>query len=274
MKFTPEMPLNFSRIKYADTSPKHFKAACLSQLQRDTLGMRKGSVGHCLTLEPDRFKERYIVWEHGDRRAKGYKAFAAEAAANGLVVLTKPEFEAAREMAAAINTDPIAAALLSDPNAIVEQRLFWTDKETGLALAGTPDYVSVRDNVLPDIKTTALAEVPWEKYAGRQNLHCQIAMYIDSCRANGIDINDEAGHWIVPESSQPHDVVCYHVPSDVVEEGRRRYQSWLVRVAECIESGEWPGRAGDVREYNLPLWRYLDREEPVTLTIGGEEMTI
>jgi hypothetical protein len=36
----------------------------------------------------------------------------------------------------------------------------------------------------------------------------------------------------------------------------------------------WPGRAPEAVPFDLPEWAYLDREEPVTLTIGGEEMTI
>jgi hypothetical protein len=256
------------------TSPLHFRAAVEKRLKTGTESLlRRGSVGHCLLYEAEKFKDRYVIWTGGGTRAtKAYKEFAAHHEQQGLTVLKPDEYAIARGIVAGINAHPVAASLLSDPAAIVENRIFWTDAETGLAMAGTPDYVSLRGGILLDLKTSALDDHRFRSWAARSFLHAQLAVYTDGLAAHEIEVS--RWYWIMAEAAEPFDVIPYEVSETAIDEGRTRYRGWLERIRECTESGVWPGRAPEAVPFDLPEWAYLDREEPVTLTIGGEEMTI
>jgi hypothetical protein len=274
MAWAPPLPQRFSTIKYMATSPLHFRAAVEKRLKTGTESLlRRGSVGHCLLYEPDKFHDRYVVWAGGGTRAtKAYKEFAAHHEQQGLTVLQPSELAIGRGIVAGINAHPVAASLLSDSAAIVEQRIFWKDEASGIEMGGTPDYVSVRDGILLDLKTSGLDDHRFRSWAARAFYHAQAAIYTDGLAANGIEVSRR--YWIMVEAAEPFDVIPYEVSDAAIDEGRTRYRGWLERIRGCTESGVWPGRAPEAVPFDLPEWAYLDREEPVTLTIGGEEMTI
>lgn len=65
--------LSVSSFKEFAKSPKHFIKYKLKE-KKQTDAMLKGSVMHCLILEPDEFDERYVVGPKPDRRTKVGKA--------------------------------------------------------------------------------------------------------------------------------------------------------------------------------------------------------
>jgi hypothetical protein len=270
MTWTPPQPLRFSTIKHVATSPLHFRAAVERRLKSGTESLlRRGSVGHCLLYEPDKFKDRYVIWTGGGTRAtKAYKEFAAPHEQQELTVLQPSEYTIGRGIVAGINAHPVAASLLSDSKAIVEQRIFWTDPETGIEMGGTPDYVSVRDGILLDLKTSGLDDHRFRSWAARAFLHAQLALYSDGLAAQGIEVTRR--YWIMAEAAEPFDVIVYEVSDTAIDEGRTRYRGWLERIRECTESGVWPGRAPEAVYYDLPEWAHSDAG--IVITGGGKEM--
>jgi hypothetical protein len=270
MTWTPPTPHRFSTIKHVATSPLHFRAAAEKRLKTGTESLlRRGSVGHCLLYEPDKFKDRYAVWTgKGDRRSKAYKAFAEPLEQQELTVIKQDEYAIGRGIVGGINAHPVAASLLSDPDAIVENRIFWTDAETGLAMAGTPDYVSLRGGILLDLKTSGLDDHRFRSWAARAFLHAQLAVYTDGLAAHEIEVS--RWFWIMVEAAEPFDVIPYEVSDAAIDEGRTRYRGWLERIRECTESGVWPGRAPEAVYYDLPEWAHSDAG--IVITGGGKEM--
>lgn len=268
--FVPKFPINFSRLKWMAISPLHFAWACLSREWDDDDAekppyLRSGSASHCLTLEPENFADRFVVYPKR-RQGKAFEAFKAEH--EGLTILSTKEIEAAQGIANGIRRSRAVRRILMQPKAHVEKRIYWRDKETGIDLAGTPD---VRGVDLGDLKGSGLKPHRFVSWAVDAGYPSQLAMYGDGSEAIGHEIRDS--YLLYVESSQPHDSFPYHLGNDALDYGRRTYRGWLRKLATCLESGQWPGRASEPVPFVLPGWAAAP-QTPVTLEIGGEEIHV
>lgn len=93
--------LSVSSFKEFANSPKHFIRYKMRE-KKQTDAMLKGSVTHCLILEPDEFNERYIVVNKPDRRTKEGKAqwadILAEVEATGKEIVPQDMFDTANRV--------------------------------------------------------------------------------------------------------------------------------------------------------------------------------
>jgi hypothetical protein len=66
----------------------------------------------------------------------------------------------------------------------------------------------------------------------------------------------DADHFvfIVVEKVPPHDVAIDELDPLAVEIGRRNNEAFLLQIAECRRTGEWPGNGGRIRKNSLPRW--------------------
>jgi len=88
----------------------------------------------------------------------------------------------------------------------------------------------------------------------RLGYHLQFAYYADGYEA----ITGERPRLveIVVESDEPHAVAVYHVPDDVLDQGREEYMRLLELLDECERKNEWPGPVPLEETLSLPSWVY------------------
>ena len=79
--------------------------------------------------------------------------------------------------------------------------------------------------------------------------------------------------WI--ERDAPHDVTVTTLDEDSLYLGDEEVTELLRRVAQCRETGQWPGRYQQEQLLSLPTWRFEDDETDATgldLMVNGRAL--
>lgn len=250
--------VNFSTLKYMNKSPKHYKWALNGGVQQ-TAAMAFGTAVHMAILEPEKFANQYF-FSGLDRRTK---AFAAVVEANpGKIILKTDEWDDILAIREAV----MARAGEYFSRGAPETAVVWDDPATGIRCKGRLDFV--KPGQLVGLKTTRDGIAPWlvSRTIAKYHYHAQWAMYLD-----GSETDSEVFEIFV-EPYAPFDVAVYRVPESVIAAGRKLYQGWLARLADCRDSGRWPGIQPDIVDVELPAWAI--HEEATELIIGGESHAI
>lgn len=258
--------IRWSRLKSMRVSPLQYRYD-VEHPREETVHLRIGLAIHCLVLEPHQWEQDFAVFRDGKaRRGKAWEAFRDEHGDKTL--LTMDEYERAHAAAEAVLGDPVASPYLT--GGASEQTVTWQDQETGLPCKARVDLVGGR---LVELKSThSVIPRKFATLAAQLGYQCQLAFYLDGLRANGFAASEDPV-LVVCQSEEPHDVVTYFVPEDVIDVGRVEYRRLLRRLKECQERDEWPGVADKAElTLTLPAWAYDSDEPEQPLTIGGSVM--
>lgn len=249
--------LNVSRLKKARVSPLHFHV----NAGYESKPLALGTLGHLLTLEPEKADGTCAVWDGKVKRGKAWDAFEAENA--GRLIITATEFDAAMGMAEAVRNHPLAAGYLR--SGMAEATLLW---ESGSrACKGRVDWLD--QDLIVGLKTGAeIGPREFGRAVVRYGYDLQWAFYADGYEA--ITGRRPEMVEIAVESKAPFDVIVYRVPDSVLARGRAEYWRLLDLVSQCEASGEWPGQCSTEVDVELPAW-VAGADEPA-LTLGGEEL--
>jgi hypothetical protein len=213
--------------------------------------MRVGRATHVATLEPERFRSQWAVWDGGARRGKEWEKFERQAHADGLDVLTADQFETVQAISKAALSDEYAARYLRGGSA--EVTLLWADSDSGIPCKARPDFAAKDVGALVDLKSTrdaspeAFARACWNlSYAE------QAAFYVDGYEAaTGVRLPYVI---VAVENCAPYIVQVYRLPNAVLDIGRATYRGHLERLALCRRTGRWPGYGDGELDLELPRW--------------------
>jgi len=275
--------VNMSTLLEIGVSPKHYRHL-LANKPKETLAMRVGKAAHTAILEPMQFLREYVLTPAEFPNAKGemrptngnlkaYKDWRDGQHADGKAVLSNDEYELAERMQDAVRTHRVASQLLRHGEREVSLR--WTDPETMTPCKCRVDWLSAD---VVDVKTTRHpTPFAFGRQAGQLNYHTRLAWYHDGVKlALGEPAEMPRGVFIIAvQNVEPHDVVVYTLPPDVLEAGRKRYRRLLEQLRDCRESNYWPGVAEDeVLPLQLPLWDLDGGNAGLGLTMGGEAISL
>lgn len=244
--------LNWSRLKVMDESPKHYQHA-LTHPRADTTALACGRYVHTAVFQPELVAEDFAIWT-GERRAgKVWDAFAEEHADKTILrAVDLPEYD---DMIEAVRSDPWVADLLSDDATESEAILTWTGD--GRAQKARPDAMNQRRRLVADLKTTRSLDIRrFGHDIARYGYHGQLAHY-----STGIDASrgwkPEHHVLIAVESAAPYDVAILPIHPDAIAVGAEKRTELLAKLAECEQTGRWPGRYPEpvtLDGSNLPPW--------------------
>ncbi len=249
--------INFSTLKHMARSPRHYQHVLKNGMVA-TASMGRGTLAHIAALEPERFAQEYAVYNGGRRAGKNWEAFRASAEADGLKVIKESELDEALAIRDAVRADMTASACLSGGHA--EVTLVWRDAETDTLCKGRVDFLR-QDNQIADLKIAAdIEHGMFSKACARLQHYVQAAMYLDAVET--LTKKPASFRIVAVESKAPHDVAVYTLSDeDVLGPGRDAYRTMLRRVAECRETGVWPGYSNGVEmPLVLPPWVLGDSE--------------
>lgn len=237
-------------------SPAHFRAA-RSAPRVETPAMRRGTLAHVCTLEPERWDRGYALRPRVDGRTKEGKAILAdfEASIGDREAITYDEAALAESIRAAVMAHPAASGLLR-AKAGVEVPVFWEDETTGVQCKGRIDLVAKvggRD-ILCDLKTTPDASASgFPRAIAQWALHVQAAHYIDGWRT--ITGEEPAAYVLIAvEADAPHVVGTYALDAAALEKGAALRLRALDRYAECVAADRWPGYGEAIQTIGIPAW--------------------
>lgn len=265
-----------------EKSPRHFR-------ERVELESCKplviGSLVHCGRLEPLALAERYAVCPEyqfdaanvtssGERSTstatKYVKGKVAEFAAANREKETVPR-EWFNEMVAIVSSlhgDPLASDILNAPGR-VELTLVWQDDSTGLLCKARVDKEAASLGRFADLKTCADLQA-FERSIARYGYHRQMAHYQDGWATLTGEILEP---WIVAvEKSKPFCVKSAPLHEETLERGYERRRNALRLIADCHESGSWPGPPSP-SSWKVPEWE-LSGTESLSLVVNGQSIEV
>ena len=113
-----------------------------------------GKLCHCMLLEPDEVKKRFMVVDFGETRTTKKDTEAVEMYP-GYEIVTQDEMDRAKKMIYEIGQHPLASRIIA--GATAEMPYTWTDKETGLPCKCKIDAIKRTKNgiVVIDYKTSS-----------------------------------------------------------------------------------------------------------------------
>lgn len=243
--------LSCSGLKQFAKTPAHYLAYRLREAE-ETASQRLGTLAHMAVLEPERF-ERDIAINDENRNSNSFKAFRAEAEAQGKYICKTSEYEDAASMRDGIYRNPTARRLLSGGNA--EQTIRWRDPETGVLLKCRPDYLRP-DGVVVDVKTfTDLSKDSIERQIARMKYHWQSAFYLEG--ANTVMGTDSTMFAHLFVDTEAHIARVVVLEDAALEKAQRELAPLLDSYAQCMKSNLWAGYPDEILTVTLPdyVWK-------------------
>lgn len=252
--------LNFSTLKHYKVSKKHARWEMMQDL--DSQSLRIGHAFHALTLEVRKFVRQYARMKNKiDRRTTaGKQAWAKFLLKNqNKCVLTKDEYENARNMAKAVKHHKLANQILTETTGLNELTVTTEDDITGLTLKGRIDRLVQEWNGgawIVDLKSTK--EVPTSEniyYTIHKYMyHVQAAYYRDLI--NDVYPAERNCMLIFVQNQPPYDVVCYQIYEEALEQGQREYRRYIDAHHEAMTKQYWPGISTRLEYAAIPHWAY------------------
>lgn len=260
-----------------DYSPMHLK------YQREhpaepTDALRFGSAVHLAILEPDKFKDAYVVSSQCQSVVKttgrqcscpgkiciggnwfcGKHANEFDHDTDGKPWITQDQKEQIENIARAVSFHKSANWLLKEPgdnelSVLWDQPIYRAGADSVLPCKMRADGVRVGVESILDIKTTECASrEEFERSIGNWGYHRQAAMYQDGLAAHDIKIKHFA--FIVVEKKAPYGVACYRILDEAIQAGREEIRRLQEVYANCQWANQWPGYSPDFQDISIPRY--------------------
>lgn len=236
-------------------SPMHYKYAHDNPTEDTSPALEFGTALHCYVLEPERFRQEYIVYGKIDRRTKEGKTQLAEIEASGKTPIYEGDVETIINMAESIKSNHYAVRLLAGEK---EVSYFWEDPATGIKLKCRPDCRTDLGElgVIVDLKTTRNAETEsFMRSCIDYGYDLQAAMY-----KQGVERIEGKPHrfvFIAVEKEPPYACNVLEADELMIRKGDDDLRKYLETLAECHRTDNWYGYNGESGKPNiigLPAW--------------------
>jgi exodeoxyribonuclease VIII len=241
-----------SNLALMDKSPYHFWYEVISgkaKKREATPAMNVGSAFHTLLLEPHKFKNEFAISQTIDRRtAKGKEEYAIFTQENqGKILLTVEQWMQVNQMVDQVKRHEIVDTLLDE--ALFEQSIFWTDKETGIQFKARPDIWASK--MVVDVKTTNDAsECAFQRSAVSYDYYLQSGMIYEGCKAIGRPF--EMFVNLVCEKEEPYVPAVYMMDEVSLQYGIDKFSRLKRQLKECLDKDKWPSYP--IRELSVPKY--------------------
>jgi len=202
--------LSASQIKQFDKGAYWFwKASPFNpekEPEKETDALVFGKLCHCLLLEPDHFKDEYVIVDFGASR-KNKKYEVAKEENPGKIVITQDEFDRAMKMIENVKGHQLASMILD--GATAEMPFMWTDPETGMPCKAKLDAIKRTKNgiVVIDYKTSSSIEDVL-RYGQKTQYSIQAEFYKEAVKAKYGEEPCEFVFIIQSNVAGEEDVVC------------------------------------------------------------------
>lgn len=247
--------------KFILKCPLKARAVFEGRVQEETATMRKGTALHAAVLEPKSFDSLYRIGPEANRNTREWKSFAAQCDADGVIPLKPSESADIIGMRDSLWRDQAISKILNACESR-ELSIFWNDPQTGLYCKARLDIYGEKHAGLLDLKGTGDAEPDkFENTAFNQGYHIQIPWYTRGARAAGLEVNKSG--ILAVEFEADYTPCIFEVSGDLFERGMKEIQNALPLLAECKETGIWPGYMRDGRPVQLHAPRRANYQESI-----------
>lgn len=201
---------------------EHFKKSCVA--------FDEGALIHDAILLPHLLDEMYI-----ESPTKGSDTVAAnklKADNPNKIIVGQGMMDTAKEMAHKV--DIIYGDFIRP--SYKEVSIFHKNEVTGLLHKFRPDILNLQQKIIIDVKSSsANNHAEFLKVLELYDYDLSAAWYFDTAKDAGFDI--EIFAWIVVPKQAPHCPFGFYCTPELLEKGRSKYQSLLIKYAEFKENG-------------------------------------
>lgn len=229
-----------SMIRSLLTSPRVYESEYVTRENKreQTPAMLLGSAIHTAILEPELFYEQYVICptQCSDRRTKLYKEWLLEFGSSGQDVLTETEHDLIQRCRLSVSRNRLATRLLSTEG-MIEQSIFWLDKESGVSCKFRADKIA--GPFLVDIKTTsACTETEFLYSIEKYRYDVQAAHYLAGASAE-FNADFDQFFFIAVETVAPFRCRVFDLTPESLAVGRDDRESALKDLSARHELGDW-----------------------------------
>ncbi len=201
---------------------EHFKKSCVA--------FDEGQLIHDAILLPHLLDEMYI-----ESPTKGSDTVAAnklKADNPNKIIVGQGMMDTAKEMAHKV--DLIYGDFIR--SAYKEVSIFHQNEVTGLLHKCRPDIYNEQQKIIIDVKSSkANSHAEFLKTLEQYDYDLSAAWYIDTMIDAGFKV--DAFAWLVVPKEAPHCPFGFYCTPELLEKGRSKYQSLLIKYAEFKENG-------------------------------------
>lgn len=207
-----------------------------------TKALDMGTTLHCRLLEPDEFKNRFIIAPEFNRRTTAgkeeEKAFLENCANSGKTIMTAEDGRKLELMYGSVMAHPGCRALL-EAEGKTESSIYWTDTETGELCRIRPDKFLTNSPLILDVKkVTDMSR--FARHVEEFRYHVQAAMYCEGWKA----YSGETPRFAFLAVSESIDCGKYPVHLYILEDehhdiGYSLFRRDLNTYHECKSSNKW-----------------------------------
>jgi exodeoxyribonuclease VIII len=239
-------------------SPAHYKAE--QDKQSDALSF--GNVAHKAILEPESFREKYVVAPEVNKRTKAGKEKWEEflRLAGDREVISKTDHETVLQMRQTFKAHKIANSFLDKADSI-EIVVFFD--LFGVPFKAKLDIVSTFYKAVVDYKTSRDAsEDSFQRDYIKYGYHIQGFIYHEAAKAAGFDVNK---FILIPqEKTKPFGLNVFPLNPNALELGRLQTEKLAPAWWDCYQKDSWPCYEEKAKELDLPYWanKLLDSLQP------------
>ena len=224
-------------------NPSAFKWQQNAPVDQEKLkALDMGTALHCIMLEPDEFKDRFIVApEFNGRTNDGKaekKAFYEESESLGKTIMTAEEGRILPLMRESAMAHPTARWLF-EQEGNNESSIFWSDEETGELCRIRPDRMLKNRPIIVDVKKVDGID-RFQRHVEEFRYHVQDAMYSEGFYKH---FNEWPQFWFVAISSTisagRYPVDVFDLTTDWKEAGAELFRRDLNTYHQCKTQDEW-----------------------------------
>lgn len=269
--------ISASAIKRLKVSPLHYKE---QEKIKETDALLFGSAYHCFILEPDKFKDKYYIFDDSvvcgaliangaksPRATNDYKAwYKGEVSfSDGKILIDKADYDTLMAMKSRLMNHPYVNMLLKDGRNEVSY-MGEVKTECGIIKAKIkPDHINEGKKIIVDLKTCIDASIyGFSRHAAELDYHIQASFYSDIMEKITGDDRAYTFFFIAQEKKAPYAFNLFESSPQFISQGRYEYEMLLQLYKYCIDNNKWPGyqvfcqnRYG-INELKLPNWATKD----------------
>jgi len=249
--------LSSSAIKQLAISAKHYKVNYIDSESKDTPAKKLGRLFHKAMLEPEEFRDRFIVEPKFDKRTKigkqGYADFILDLDPKAISVSSN-DYDSLIPMLDVILETEILRKILKD--SMKEFTIFWNDEEWGEKCKARFDILTYSDFIV-DIKTIndASSDDKISKDIFKWGYHISAYWYIRAFEKH-FKRKCKKFVWVFIESGKPHGIKIVECEGAWIELAEKKIEQAQYNLKQARQTKKWECYNADPRVI-LPIdWMY------------------
>lgn len=184
---------------------------------------------------------RAVFWEDFDAKA------------DGRLLLSDAQLEKITYMAESLAANPQCVEMLRSD--LIEVSMIWQDAKTGIWVKSRPDCIPTNGYDFSDLKTFAPKGADLRLSAQRavtdHGYAMQMALAIMGAEQVFGTSASECG-LVFLQTSEPYECLPIRIDEDSLYWARVLCRDALDKMAQCLESNDWPGLGVDMTTYSYP----------------------